>query len=304
MRVFISSTVRDLAQHREAVFRAIRRLGHQSDALEDWAASDQAPLDRSLEAVRDSDVFVLLVAWRYGWIPPGQVKSTSELELETARARGLPCLIFLVPDDAPWPVAQFDEDRTNIDRFRHSLLERHVVAFFTTPDVLAKQVAVALHAWTARHTSVPIAEAPDAVVSVQAPSAEVFVSYAHEDVAVAEAISTRLTKEGWSVFWDRTIPVGLIWDDYIEAALDDARCVVVLWSPASTQSKWVRLEAMEGEERGILAPGLVAETKIPLRFRRIQTADLVRWSEDSTDTPGITSLVLAVGRCVKSRGAA
>ena len=52
-------------------------------------------------------------------------------------------------------------------------------------------------------------------------------------------------------------------------------------------------------ERGILAPALIEQTKIPLRFRRIQAADLVGWSPDAPDTQGMQALISAIGRCVR-----
>ena len=296
-RAFVSSTFRDLKDHREAVYVALRRLGHQSVAMEQWVASDQAPLDRSLEAVRDSDVVVLIVAWRYGWIPPGQRYSTTELELRTAREAAIPCLIFVVPDDAPWPQTDVDDDSTNIRRFRQSLLEEYVVGFFTTPDELARKVAIALHSWIASGAREP--SPSDAARGEETPGPEVFLSYAHEDVEMAKSVSDRIVREKWSVFWDREIPVGLTWDDIVEGALDAAKCVVVLWSPAARDSDWVRIEAAEGAERGILAPALIAVTKIPLRFRRIQAANLVGWNPGSPDTPGMRALVSAIGRCLR-----
>jgi hypothetical protein len=131
----------------------------------------------------------------------------------------------------------------------------------------------------------------------------VFLSYAHQDIAAAQSISQRIGEERLSVFWDRQIPVGLTWDDIVEAALDDAKCVVVLWSPAARSSEWVRIEAAEGAERGILAPALIVETKIPLRFRLIQAANLVGWSPGSPDTPGMQALISAIDRCVRGKKA-
>lgn len=50
--------------------RSLRRLGHQVIAMEDFTAAAAYPLDRVLELVRSADGFVLIVAWRYGYIPP------------------------------------------------------------------------------------------------------------------------------------------------------------------------------------------------------------------------------------------
>jgi hypothetical protein len=300
-RVFISSTFQDLKDHREAVYLALRRLGHESVAVEGWAATDQRPLERSLADLRASDVAVFLVAWRYGYIPAGEQFSVTELEYRAARGAGIPCLVFLSSDDAPWPKRYFDDDPENITRFRNHLCKEHGIAFFDTPDALALQVAASLHAWVAsgaRELS-PIPQ--DAGRGAEAPGPEVFLSYAHEDVGIAKSIAERMSREKWSVFWDRTVPVGFTWDQIVEEALDAAKCVVVLWSPAARNSEWVRIEATEGAERRILAPALIAETKIPLRFRQIQAADLVDWNPAAQDTLGMQALLTAIRRCLKSR---
>jgi hypothetical protein len=297
-QIYISSTFQDLRAFREEVYKAVRRLGHLSVAMEDWAASDVPPVEANLSAVRESDVVIVLVAWRYGYIPPGQDLSITELEVRTAREAGIPCLVFLVPDDAPWPPAFVDGDSGRIRDFRSSLLQQFVVAFFRNSEELALRVAHALHSWIEQGASVPLTVPIDIEAAEAPPGPEVFVSYAHEDVAMAESIAHRLGKERWSVFWDREIPVGLTWDDIVEKALDAAKCVVVLWTSKSRDSEWVRIEANEGAERGILAPALLEDIKIPLRFRRIQAANLIDWTPAAPDTPGLIALLAAIRRCL------
>ena len=57
-RIYVSSTFSDLQDQREAVYRALRRLGHDVVAMEDYVASDQRPLDRCLDDVASSDVYI------------------------------------------------------------------------------------------------------------------------------------------------------------------------------------------------------------------------------------------------------
>jgi len=114
--------------------------------------------------------------------------------------------------------------------------------------------------------------------------ANVFLSYASEDAARAALIAQALAGQGWTVWWDRTIPPGRTFDDVIEDALEDASCVVVLWSKASIASHWVRAEAAEGMRRGILVPAFLEDVKIPLEFRRIQAANLTSWKGSPDDT--------------------
>jgi TIR domain/FHA domain len=106
---------------------------------------------------------------------------------------------------------------------------------------------------------------------------ELFLSYASEDFAVAKQVAQYLRDEGWSVFWDREIPVGKTWENVIEEQLLRAHCVVVLWSAASVVSEWVRAEAAAAADRGVLVPALIDASSPPLRFRIIQAANLVGW---------------------------
>jgi len=113
---------------------------------------------------------------------------------------------------------------------------------------------------------------------------DIFISYASKDRPVAQHFSEAFARNGWNVWWDRKIPAGKVFDDVISDALDTARCVVVLWSKASTNSNWVKEEANEGLQRGILVPVLIENVKIPLGFRRIQTARLSDWKGNDDDS--------------------
>ena len=56
--------------------------------------------------------------------------------------------------------------------------------------------------------------------------------------------------EGWSVFWDRKIPVGKTWEEMLEEEFASACSLVVVWSKHSVKSKWVREEANEAPAPG------------------------------------------------------
>ena len=111
---------------------------------------------------------------------------------------------------------------------------------------------------------------------------DIFISYASADRERAKLLSTALVNQGWSVWWDRTIPPGMEYAEVIEQALDSSTCVVVLWSTASVASSWVKTEAAEALQRRILVPALIDDTKIPLEFRRLQAADLSQWRGEAS----------------------
>jgi hypothetical protein len=107
---------------------------------------------------------------------------------------------------------------------------------------------------------------------------DVFVSYANEDRAWAQMLARALEGRGWSIFWDRTIPIGKTWRETIGRELNEARCVVVIWSKASIASGWVQEEADDAKQRGILVPVLIEGVEPPIGFRSIQAADLSDWN--------------------------
>jgi hypothetical protein len=106
--------------------------------------------------------------------------------------------------------------------------------------------------------------------------AQIFLSYAREDIARARPLAEALAAQGWSVFWDRRIPHGRDFNVYLQSQLDDASCIVVLWSQAALASQFVRDEAAEGLN-GRLVPARIEAVKPPLGFRQLQSADLIDW---------------------------
>ena len=111
--------------------------------------------------------------------------------------------------------------------------------------------------------------------------ADIFISYASEDREWAKQFAESLSDCGWSVWWDREIPFGKNFDKVIEENLAHAKCVVVLWSQHSVESRWVRAEASEGVGRDLLLPVVLArDLKLPLEFKRLQAADLADWHPD------------------------
>ena len=113
--------------------------------------------------------------------------------------------------------------------------------------------------------------------------ADIFISYAREDLKRVEVLAALLKKFGWSVWWDRSIPAGKTFAKVIEEALEDAKCVIVIWSKESTNSSWVAAEASDGHKRGILIPILFENTKLPLLYRELETIDMTTWFGNEED---------------------
>ncbi|MHB8406051.1 MAG: TIR domain-containing protein [Gammaproteobacteria bacterium] len=110
--------------------------------------------------------------------------------------------------------------------------------------------------------------------------ADVFVSYARADKARVAPLVAAIEAKGWSVWWDPEISPGQEFDDQIDAEISAAKAVLVVWTPVSVVSRWVRGEAREAAERGILVPVRFEQARLPMDVRAIHTTDLDGWRED------------------------
>lgn len=107
--------------------------------------------------------------------------------------------------------------------------------------------------------------------------ADIFISYAREDLKFAEKLAKALETQGWSVWWDRRLAPGDRFNEAIKEQLDKARCAVTIWSRRSVSSMWVHDEAQYALEQKKLVPVLADDVDLPLGFRSIHGADLRGW---------------------------
>lgn len=103
---------------------------------------------------------------------------------------------------------------------------------------------------------------------------DVFVSYSRTDRALVTPLVAALQARGWDVWWDPAIAPGQEFDRLIAAELAQASSVLVVWTPHSVESRWVRGEARDAAERGILVPVRIGMAALPIDFRAIHTIDL------------------------------
>ncbi|WP_150047920.1 MULTISPECIES: DUF4062 domain-containing protein [Methylomonas] len=165
MKIYISSTFRDLQQHRSAVAAVLRRMGHQPIGMEDYVAEGARPLSRCLLDVEACDLYLGIFAWRYGYVPKdfgvsepslptGTSKgetSVTEFELKQAEFSKKPVLAFLLDPEAEWPSSQFDavngENKQGkaIADLRQYLSQTYLINHFRTPSDLASLVSAAVY---------------------------------------------------------------------------------------------------------------------------------------------------------------
>ncbi len=112
---------------------------------------------------------------------------------------------------------------------------------------------------------------------------DIFLSYNREDQAVAKLYADTFAAEGLAVWWDTALRSGEAYDEVTEAALRGAKAVVVLWSPRSVVSRWVRAEATIADRCKTLVPVTIDACERPIMFELTQTAELSHWTGDATD---------------------
>ena len=108
VRVFVSSTLGELADERAAARRAIRRL-HLVRVWYESGARPHPPRSMYRAYLAQSQVFVGIYWQRYGWVAPGM--EISGLEDEYRLASGKPMLLYLkrpAPDQEPRLAAMID----------------------------------------------------------------------------------------------------------------------------------------------------------------------------------------------------
>lgn len=112
---------------------------------------------------------------------------------------------------------------------------------------------------------------------------DIFLSYKREDHARATLIIAALRQSGWTVWWDEGLTPRQAWDATIEQEIAEAASVIVLWSPRSVVSDWVRTEAHYAQNHSKLVPVLIEPCTVPLAFMLRQSVDLTHWHGSPND---------------------
>jgi adenylate cyclase len=123
--------------------------------------------------------------------------------------------------------------------------------------------------------------------------ADVFVSYARSDKARVAPVVAAIEAKGLTVWWDPEIFPGQEFDRQIAAELKIAAAVLVVWTPSSVESRWVRGEARDGAERGILVPVRFEHAELPIDVRTLHTTDFDEWGEDPS-SPQVQEVIRAL----------
>src|SRR5215510_11287915 len=113
LRVFISSTSIDLEPYRAAARDVVIELGWYPVMMEYFVASPASTVVECQRHVLDSDLFLLIIAFRKGWVPTVEQggdgeRSITAWEMEAADRKVLPRLVLMARDT--WPGSLWEDD--------------------------------------------------------------------------------------------------------------------------------------------------------------------------------------------------
>lgn len=126
---------------------------------------------------------------------------------------------------------------------------------------------------------------------------KLFISYAHEDKPFVATLAKALADRGHDVWWDRGLAAGGDYRHQIQAALDAAEVVVVVWSARSRLSRFVADEADQALSKGKLVPVMIDGSRPALGFGAIHTIELGSWVGAADDT-SFAELDRAIADCL------
>ncbi len=194
MKVFISSTYKDLIDYRAAAIRAVEGTNYQASKMEVFGARPDEPLDACLKEVEESNFFLGIYAHRYGYIPAGSEISITEMEYVHARKLGKTIYCFVIDEEnQPWlpKFMEGEPGKSKLKDFKQRIQTDHVCAFFTSPEDLGMKVANALSHYAANHheSTSPDTYSPPKPTGSTLPQQPFFFGRAKELATIADAIS-------------------------------------------------------------------------------------------------------------------
>ncbi len=149
LTVMISSTARDLPEHREQARLGCQRAGlPAAQIMENLTALNASPVKASLKVVEKADIYVGIFAQRYGYIPKGKDFSITEMEYNHAVELNKPRLIFFSHKEHTFTEDHFEigEGAVKLKAPKARIGEERVAAFFKSPEDLRGHVGEALRA--------------------------------------------------------------------------------------------------------------------------------------------------------------
>lgn len=113
--------------------------------------------------------------------------------------------------------------------------------------------------------------------------ADIFLSYKSEDRPFVSILASVLSDEGYSVWYDKGLSAETPYHEQIAEWLKRARLVIAIWTPRSSDSRWVYSEADEADKQSKLVNVGIGNVIPPKPFDRLNCRDLTSWEGSHAD---------------------
>ncbi len=316
LKVYLSSTNVDLKDYREAVTE-ILRAPLEFSVVDSYDAATGTVRESCLQDVATCQVYVGIIAWRYGHIPEDNNRERKSItELEYLRAKEVPGMarfLFLLDAAEPWPGDKDHDDikngsedaATKIKSLRERVVVDRATLFKAQPADLAGKVLRALERWKAeqlekeKQRHLTLAEAPVMAPERQRPHprhlgcAGLLVHVSGTDNTSAQRIVSVLERD-YAIqrfAFSPDDPPNLA---ALDSALAPCRTGLLLVTPASLARMKPRadmvaaLTALIRERTGgcaVIRAGVTA-AELPRQWSPVQTFDLGDWLAGGTAAIG------------------
>ena len=128
-RAFIASKFGEFSKIRKILVEELLHIGIKPIDLNDNTAVPYPPLERSLQNVRESDIFILLIGDEYGTIPPGEFNSITHMEYAEAINHNKEIYVFGIGQLYSDGEINFSTDK-NMKEWQEEILQDWVISKF------------------------------------------------------------------------------------------------------------------------------------------------------------------------------
>jgi Domain of unknown function (DUF4062)/SIR2-like domain len=207
LRVFVSSTMNDLANERAAVVARLHEFNFEPVNAESVVPTGRGSWEVLEDEIASCDVFVLILGDRYGWIPTDGPHardglSVTELEYRAARRLGLPVFPFFKKLNYGSPAETADakardEFRREVSAWNHGHFKVDFELALDLAPLVSKSI---VHFLTERSRRTADVRRPTATPPARVPAAKHLIALPNELVkAVADRSAILLAGAGMSL---------------------------------------------------------------------------------------------------------
>lgn len=133
--IFISSTYIDCIEYRNAAIEAIHTFNDNNISIigmELFGSRKETTLEVCINEVKKADIYILIIAHRYGSIDKESQKSYTQLEYEEAAKKDIPILVYFLDNNVPILPDMIDKNRNynRLKKFKKHLANKHTYQTF------------------------------------------------------------------------------------------------------------------------------------------------------------------------------